>query len=898
MTPNPLSLSDMPSLFFRLALISAIIAGPLQAVPLRVATYNVKLGLEAPGTTGHDAALSVLARIDADVVALQEVYIADSNAGYLTSFATDLGYPHRFLTASALDTQARVAILSKYPFVANSTKNIVSPPGANDVTRAAAAVRVDVPGTDNDPYFISAHLKCCLQRVSDPFRRAVEMIRVRNYLNAEGIDGGDNVFFLGDFNLIGSDQIFSSPPADLPVSYVLGNDITFDVSYFSNPTSYFTAEGLVNPGYLQQNGTSSSTFIGGGILDYILVSESLAARDPVTEVYNSQLDATFPGIPKSGSPLPSNTSSAASDHYVVLGDFELDGGPLLQISIAPNNLSESSPPAEITVTLPAPATSTQTVSLTSSDETEAIPGTPTLVFETGETEKSTSLIPQSDNTLDGDQTLEIQVSSPGYNGASATVIVSDSDLSYYPIAGINTPIIETFDQFEGLNAPAQWTTTGLNWIGPDDGTSAAPGARSYGGGALGILTTSPASLSAGFRNTTGSTITSLRVDYLASQWRSSLNGSADQLSVSLVTDEQINQIPLLNFLADISLPTGPVTPPAQVALGTYLRGLDIAPGEDASLIFELLPGTLGPAPSSDVFVNEFHYDNQSSDEGEFIEIVVGQAFDGDLSDVIIYFYNGSNGTVYDTHALSSFTESSPAPSGHRIFWKDIAGIQNGAPDGFALVIDGLVKDFLSYEGVLTAMEGPANGLTSTNIGVAQNGNSVAGQNSLALAGSGSNGNDFTWTTQAGPFTKGSLNAGQTFGASSSPQGIGIDELTVVALADQDGDLLPDEEEIALGTNPNDPDSDGDGQDDFFEAILAETDPLSASSFLKITLTVDNSGLLTISLPTLEGRNYRIEATTDLVTWVPGPIYVGDGAPLTLVFPENGVMYFRTRISAP
>jgi DNA/RNA endonuclease G (NUC1) len=67
------------------------------------------------------------------------------------------------------------------------------------------------------------------------------------------------------------------------------------------------------------------------------------------------------------------------------------------------------------------------------------------------------------------------------------------------------------------------------------------------------------------------------------------------------------------------------------------------------------------------------------------------------------------------------------------------GIQNGPADGFALVNPaGTVVEFLSYEGVVTATNGLANGLTSTGIGVSEPGTTPIGQ-SLARNAAG------TWT---------------------------------------------------------------------------------------------------------------------------------------------------------
>ena len=57
--------------------------------------------------------------------------------------------------------------------------------------------------------------------------------------------------------------------------------------------------------------------------------------------------------------------------------------------------------------------------------------------------------------------------------------------------------------------------------------------------------------------------------------------------------------------------------------------------------------TVSPA---DVFINEIHYDNDSTDANEAIEIA-GPA-GTDLSGWSLVLYNGANGQVYDTDALS------------------------------------------------------------------------------------------------------------------------------------------------------------------------------------------------------------------------------------------------------
>ena len=167
-----------------------------------------------------------------------------------------------------------------------------------------------------------------------------------------------------------------------------------------------------------------------------------------------------------------------------------------------------------------------------------------------------------------------------------------------------------------------------------------------------------------------------------------------------------------------------------------------------------------PGDGSPVFLNEIHYDNDGGDVGEFFEIA-GPA-GTDLSGWSVVLYNGSNGSAYNTIAFSGVTLAD-AGSGYGFYSVafDPNGIQNGAPDGLALIgPGGAVAQFLSYEGTLTAVGGPADGMLSTDIGVSEPGSTPVGQ-SLQLTGSGTTAGDFTWT---GPDAQSpdAANAGQTF----------------------------------------------------------------------------------------------------------------------------------------
>ncbi|PSR18744.1 endonuclease [filamentous cyanobacterium CCP3] len=152
--------------------------------------------------------------------------------------------------------------------------------------------------------------------------------------------------------------------------------------------------------------------------------------------------------------------------------------------------------------------------------------------------------------------------------------------------------------------------------------------------------------------------------------------------------------------------------------------------------------------ATSVFISEFHYDNTGTDVGEFIEIA-GPA-GTDLTGWSLLLYNGNGGTVYNTVALSGVIADQSNGHGTVVVDFPSNGIQNGAPDGIAL-IDGLgnVVEFLSYEGSFTAVGGAADGLTSVDIGVAETGDTPVGQSLQRIDG--------VWT---GPLTatKGAINS--------------------------------------------------------------------------------------------------------------------------------------------
>lgn len=164
-----------------------------------------------------------------------------------------------------------------------------------------------------------------------------------------------------------------------------------------------------------------------------------------------------------------------------------------------------------------------------------------------------------------------------------------------------------------------------------------------------------------------------------------------------------------------------------------------------------------------VWINELHYDDAGTDDGEFIEVAVASGID--INTVTVTLYNGSGGAAYNPGGLpnglvplSTFTVGSTI-NGITFYSRLVAGIQNGAPDGLSLDVAGTLIEFLSYEGSFAAVGGVANGVMSTDIGVLEDGNGPAGA-SIGRVGNGREAAAFTWAIIADD-TPGDSNSGQT-----------------------------------------------------------------------------------------------------------------------------------------
>jgi hypothetical protein len=166
-------------------------------------------------------------------------------------------------------------------------------------------------------------------------------------------------------------------------------------------------------------------------------------------------------------------------------------------------------------------------------------------------------------------------------------------------------------------------------------------------------------------------------------------------------------------------PAGPAGPPGPKGdSGTPITGLatlngvpcvaaDDAAGEievtvaaDGAVALECVatpdePPPPPPAEPAKLVINEVDYDQVGTDANGFVEIKNIGAAAADLSNVVLVAVNGGDSAEYDRKALTGTLAS----GGHL----DIAiELQNGTPDGIALLEGASLLDVLSYEGAITA----------------------------------------------------------------------------------------------------------------------------------------------------------------------------------------------------
>ncbi|MFY9341701.1 MAG: endonuclease [Planctomycetota bacterium] len=158
----------------------------------------------------------------------------------------------------------------------------------------------------------------------------------------------------------------------------------------------------------------------------------------------------------------------------------------------------------------------------------------------------------------------------------------------------------------------------------------------------------------------------------------------------------------------------------------------------------------------EVWINELHYDNTGADVNEFVELAgpAGENVNGWL----LLAVDGATGQAYARRQLSGTFGNQQNGIGTLSF--PFPGLQDG-PDGIAVITgDGVVMQFVAYEGAFVGNGGLLTGRVAGDIGVSEAATSAVGL-SLQLGGTGSGYAQFTWQGSLAA-TPGARNTNQTF----------------------------------------------------------------------------------------------------------------------------------------
>lgn len=330
---------------------------PARAQKVRITTFNAEMGIAKADTPKGRAQRDVLKRVNADIVAFQE--LTPKTSGEWGKLAEELGYPHRVMgEMGPFAGEMAVGYFSRFPILESGS--IVSPAGAKEFSRYPLRITVQVPGAARPLALWNMHHKAMFKQ-PDEYRRAVEAYRiVQDVIRVRG--SGPNApdcVVLGDMN----DDIVRGTKADVPAvpapgeekgrhqnflqspqtvsfeappplskSYAPGKDLPSPMPYRSFPLdAYVRAEtGLTDVVAYREGTRDNRTHLYTNYrLDYLFISGAILGADgkpPVGEIYYSGTDKGA-GLPKAGDPLPADLSLAASDHYPVFADLVLQGAP-------------------------------------------------------------------------------------------------------------------------------------------------------------------------------------------------------------------------------------------------------------------------------------------------------------------------------------------------------------------------------------------------------------------------------------------------------------------------------------------------------------------------------------------------------------------------------------------
>lgn len=466
---------------------------------VRVATFNVRMGIGAPGSAEFAAVREVIERVSPDVLLLQEV--SDSgNFGDALALLEQAGFPADAVHVSTGDdafagqtyasgdfgTGDCLVTASRYP-ITRTVQIGRGMAGRKELTRFPLFTGIDLPdlpGTE-DLQVVNLHLKAS---TTDPdnFRKAIECYRVREFLTAQGLSAAaDNIITGGDFNAIDSGfqpaasyhtainpSTFVFPDGNkLPSTYQLGSDLSagggVTLPYRIFPHQGMNPSGLFAQELFQADGVTQPTFNLSPVrYDYLFFPQRLLAAKAVRgEVYNSRLEAQADGLPKRRTLPPPEISEVASDHYLVFADVNLSPLPVLSLSVPPAVRDEQSTaewPVATVALNPAPSAPV-TVALGPWRDHRVFFGSESVILTPTRPSAQVPLTVPFSPLAEPRRSISLTASADGYAPAFAQLTITSSEcagllvISQYvePPSALNPPDTNTSRALELFNASGE-----------------------------------------------------------------------------------------------------------------------------------------------------------------------------------------------------------------------------------------------------------------------------------------------------------------------------------------------------------------------------------------------------------------------------------------------------------
>ena len=400
------------------------VGSALAAESVRIATWNVET-IGAQGTTQYLAAKQVLDRIDADVVAVQEIASA-ADETYLAYLATDLGYPHVVVAPGGPFGSDRTAFMSTFPLSptkAWTAAELANDPQANDLTRYILSAQVTVDRAIDPLHVAVSHWKSGSSN-TDEYRRAIDSRRMAQVADTF-LRQSEPYVLMGDINADIGDgpqtpAKFTSIPTGLPTSFVTGADmksLVLGTGLPNDPFGPLTAlASLVDA--KQLDGTDATRPSSGRRLDYLLISPALATAG--AQVYDCKDENLPGGLPLHGTPLPASVCPTASDHLPVLADLVIPTITLPTLRISDVTQAEGQRGTRafaFTVRLSQTSTITlrvryATVAGTAQAGSDFVTTSGTLTFVPGQTSKTVTVPVKGDTQQEANETFKVRLSNP------------------------------------------------------------------------------------------------------------------------------------------------------------------------------------------------------------------------------------------------------------------------------------------------------------------------------------------------------------------------------------------------------------------------------------------------------------------------------------------------------